>query len=40
LKDHKEVENIIETNKEKVEKIAKLLIEKEVIHEEELIKII
>jgi len=31
---------IIESNKEKVEKIARLLMEKEIIHEEELISII
>jgi ATP-dependent Zn protease len=35
-----EVVQIIESNKEKVEKIARLLMEKEIIHEEELISII
>lgn len=37
---YEEVINIIENNKEKVEKIAKMLIEKEVIHEDELISLI
>jgi cell division protease FtsH len=37
---YEEVINIIENNKEKVEKIAKMLIEKEVIHEDELIGLI
>ncbi|MDF2948103.1 MAG: ftsH2 [Sedimentibacter sp.] len=37
---YEEVINIIENNKEKVEKIAKMLIEKEVIHEDELISLL